>query len=128
MPSSTPPAPPPSPVAVVAEDEMLIRELIAEDLADAGFAVTTYATADDAAAALNADAAVDLLFTDVRMPGSIDGWELGRRARALRPGLKVIYATGYSDGDPSLGPDERKLLKPYRYDSLLDVLRSLELI
>ena len=107
MPSSTPPAPPPSPVAVVAEDEMLIRELIAEDLADAGFAVTTYATADDAAAALNADAAVDLLFTDVRMPGSIDG---------------------YSDGDPSLGPDERKLLKPYRYDSLLDVLRSLELI
>ncbi len=116
------------PHALVAEDEMLIRELIAEDLGDAGFSVTTFANADAAAAALDDGARFDLLFTDVRMPGAIDGWELGRRALAAHPAAKVIYATGFSDGGPVLTAGERKLAKPYRYDSLIDVLRELALV
>ena len=116
------------PHALIAEDEMLIRELIAEDLGDAGFSVTAFASADDAAAAMGPCGPIDLLFTDVRMPGAIDGWELGRRARALHPGLKVIYATGYSEGVPTLAEGERRLEKPYRYDNLIAVLKDLDLV
>jgi len=116
------------PHALIAEDEMLIRELIAEDLGDVGFSVTTCADADAAVAAIDPAAPIDLLFTDVRMPGSIDGWELGRRARALHPGLKVIYATGYSEGFPPLGAGERRLAKPYRHESLMAALRELKLV
>lgn len=116
------------PHAVIAEDEMLIRELIAEDLGDAGFSVSAFPNADEAAAAIGPAAPIDLLFTDVRMPGAIDGWELGRRARALHPGLKVIYATGNADTRADLGPGERQLTKPYRFDSLMAVLKDLELV
>jgi CheY-like chemotaxis protein len=44
-----------------------------------------------------AEGRVDLLFTDIAMPGGMDGLVLAERARALRPGLRVLFATGYSD-------------------------------
>lgn len=113
--------------ALVAEDEMLIRELAVEDLGDAGFAVTAVRNGDEALAALDRAEAFDLLCTDIRMPGAIDGWELGARARARFPGLRILYVTGYSETRSALSPHERCIMKPYRRPDLLAALRSLGL-
>jgi len=119
------------PTALVAEDEILIRELVVEELTDAGFAVKAVGTGDEAFAsierAMAAGETFDLLFTDIRMPGTFDGWELGRRARAAAPGIMVIYSTGYSDSNVVLAANERRITKPYRYEELLVVLRELGL-
>ena len=114
--------------ALVAEDEMLIRELIVEDLTDAGFTVTAVDAAEEALSAIEQDGSFDLLFTDIRMPGSLDGWELGRRALELSPGLRVVYATGYSDNVQQLSARERRIAKPYRYEEVVAILRSLDLL
>jgi len=115
------------PKALLAEDEMLVREVVAEDLLDAGFAVTAVGNAHEALAAIEADPDFDLLFTDIRMPGDIDGWELGRRAAALIPGLRIIYATGYSETINPLRPHERMMQKPYGFSDMLSRLQSLGL-
>lgn len=114
--------------ALVAEDEMLIRTLILEDLAEAGFSVTAVGSGDEALALLEQGCRFELLFTDIAMPGAIDGWELGRRAHAQLPDVKVIYATGYSDEDTPLSPHERKLTKPYRYEDIIGTLKELRLL
>jgi CheY-like chemotaxis protein len=116
------------PRALLAEDEMLVREVATEDLLDAGFEVTAVTDGEAALAVLAADTGFDLLFTDIRMPGAIDGWELGRRARALIPGLCVVYATGYSETMPALAEHERIVRKPYGFQDMLERLASLGLI
>lgn len=107
---------------LLVEDEMLVRELALEDLTDAGFEVTAVGTGDEALAILRADPAFDVLFTDIRMPGAIDGWQLADEAKRLIPGLKVIYATGLNDDTGRVGEGERLLAKPYRKDDLLRAL------
>jgi DNA-binding response OmpR family regulator len=74
------------------EDELLISEWIAEALSAQGFAVQTVTNAADALAYL-ASVPVDILFTDINLPGSMDGVALAWRARELRPDLPVIYAS-----------------------------------
>jgi CheY-like chemotaxis protein len=117
----------PMPKALLAEDEMLVREVVREDLLDAGFEVTAVGNAHEALAAITEDAGFDLLFTDIRMPGDIDGWELGRRARELIPGLRIIYATGYSETINPLQAHERMVQKPYGFRDMLSRLQSLGL-
>lgn len=114
--------------ALVAEDEMLIRALMVEDLADAGFCVTAVGSGDEALAVLERGERFDLLFTDISMPGAIDGWELARRAHALLPDAKVIYATGHSEEGAPLSPHERKINKPYRYEDVIGTLKELGLL
>jgi len=107
---------------LLVEDEMLVRELAYEDLSDAGHEVTTAGSGDEALALLRDGAAFDVLFTDIRMPGEIDGWQLAREAKQLVPGLKVVYATGLNDDTGRMQPDERMLTKPYRRNELLGAL------
>lgn len=114
--------------ALVAEDEMLIRALMVEDLSDAGFSVTAVGSGDEALAVLEQGNLFHLLFTDISMPGKTDGWELGRRAHALLPDAKVIYATGYSDEGNQLSPHERMITKPYRYEDVIGTLKELQLL
>lgn len=78
---------------LVVEDETLISQWVAEALTEQGFAVTTALNADDALCCL-ATEHVDVLFTDINLPGSKDGAWLARRAREFRPDLPVIYASG----------------------------------
>jgi len=110
---------------LLVEDEFLVRELAFEDLNDAGFDVRVAGSGDEAIALLEGDRAFDLLFTDIRMPGSVDGWELARRARDCIPSLGVIYATGYSDRLKVLESNERFLQKPYRASEVLAAVRDL---
>lgn len=104
---------------LLVEDEMLVRELAREDLSDAGFDVVDSPDGDRALAILKDDRAFDLLFTDIRMPSALDGWQLAAEAKRLVPGLKVLYASGLDDGDGRVGDGERMIGKPYRTEALL---------
>ena len=73
-------------------NEVLISDWVAQALSEQGFAVETVANAADALALL-ASGPVDVLFTDINLPGGMDGAALARRARELRPHLPVIYAS-----------------------------------
>jgi CheY-like chemotaxis protein len=78
---------------LLVEDEFLISEMVAESLSQHGFSVHTATTGADALLHL-ASAPVDVLFTDINLPGGMDGMTLARRARELLPDLPVVYASG----------------------------------
>ena len=80
---------------LVVDDDDEVRPLAAVILKNAGFAVLEAADGDQAFRLLERHPEIALLFTDIVMPG-IDGLALADRAKALRPALKVLYATGYS--------------------------------
>ena len=107
---------------LLVEDELLVREVAAEDLGEAGFDVTAASDGDEALAILREDADFDLLFTDIRMPGSTDGWELAREAKQMIPGLRVIYATGFGDAGDGLAEGECYVRKPYNLKDLRQAL------
>jgi CheY-like chemotaxis protein len=77
---------------LLVEDEFLISEWVAEALSEQGFEVQTVTNAADALQHL-ASAAVDVLFTDINLPGGMDGADLARRAREMLPALPVVYAS-----------------------------------
>ncbi len=106
---------------LVVEDEVLIRALLADELREAGCTVIEAATADDALAYLDSGGAVDLVFSDVLMPGSLDGVELARRLRQRDPLLPVILSSGYpgSVNVERAGPFIRK---PYHLDHAIAVI------
>jgi CheY-like chemotaxis protein len=107
---------------LLVEDEMLVRELAFEDLSEAGHEVTTAGTGDEALAILRQDSGFEVLFTDIRMPGVVDGWQLADEGKQLIPTLKVIYATGLNDDTDRIGPGEKLLIKPYRKADLLKAI------
>lgn len=107
-------------VVIMVEDHPEVLDLGREMLEDAGFSVTAFGTADEALAAIMAGEPCDLLFTDIIMPGGIDGLELAAHVSRLRPMLPVLLTTGWSDqvqgqkssGLPLIG-------KPYRQADLV---------
>lgn len=100
---------------LLVEDEALIAEIIGESLMDAGHAVHWAANAAEALEHLSGGARVDVLFTDINLPGEMDGAMLAQRARQADPRLPVIYASGrWGLLDKLRGlPDARILPKPY---------------
>ena len=96
------------------DDDPDLREMIAATMAEAGYAVLTAPNGYDAIGVL-ADDWVTLLITDITMPG-IDGFELARQARALRPNIQIIYLSGYPIDNPHGGA---VLKKPLRMGDLL---------
>src|SRR5258708_5647926 len=79
---------------LVVEEEVLVRLSLAATLRDEGFFVLEAANADEAVAVLASSTPIDIVLTDVNMPGSLDGVALGRYVRSTRPGLKVIVVSG----------------------------------
>lgn len=115
-----------SPLTVlIVEDEVLILSLARMEFEDAGFKVTTAVDSGSALAIIESDAEIDLLFTDIRMPGPFDGWTLARQARQVRPGLPVIYATGFSADPPQIVERGVLMTKPYVLDQIIDLAREL---
>jgi CheY-like chemotaxis protein len=109
---------------LLVEDEMLLRELALEDLSDAGFEVVAASNGDEALAILQGDGAFDLLFTDIKMPGTLDGHGLAAEAKRLIGGLKVIYASGLAHAG-QIDENERYLAKPYSRETLLALLDAM---
>jgi PAS domain S-box-containing protein len=107
---------------LVVEDEPSIRELVCELLVESGFR-TLHATDGSAGLRiLRSDASIDLLITDVGLPGPLNGRQMADAARTVRPGLKVLFVTGYAEhsvvGDGHLEPGMHLLTKPFSLDAL----------
>jgi DNA-binding response OmpR family regulator len=114
---------------LVAEDEVLIRMMIAQYLRDCGYRVIEAATTDEAIAVLeHDDLAVEIVLSDVEMPGKLDGFGLAQWVREHRPGLHVILvgtpsraaevAGELCESGPMLG-------KPYEPQIVVDRIRRL---
>jgi CheY-like chemotaxis protein len=82
-------------VVLVAEDERTVRERVLEALADAGHTALEARSGEEALPLLHEHPEIELFFTDVHMPGAVDGIELAKIARRMRRDLKVLYATSH---------------------------------
>lgn len=83
----------PSRIALIVEDEWLVRMEIAEALGSAGWSVLESPTGDHAFQHLEQGTPIDLLVTDIRFGGAMNGWDLAERFRERHPGVAVIYAS-----------------------------------
>ena len=105
-----------SPAVLVAEDEAILCVEIAEFLRDRGFQVIETGSADEAIQVLRTDELIDVVFTDVRMPGNLDGLALAQWVRRKRPGVKVIVTSGMARAAEAAGDlcdDGLFIAKPY---------------
>jgi CheY-like chemotaxis protein len=113
------------PTVLVVEDEPLVREMIVEELIDQGFEVFDAGTAEAGLTILQSGRPVDVLFTDIRLPGHMDGWYLAKVAREQLAGLRVIYATGYTVERSQQLPGSVFVTKPYRPSVIADTIRTI---
>jgi two-component system, response regulator PdtaR len=114
-------------IVVVAEDEMLLRTLAAEALREKGIVAIEagYATAALDICKSRAEE-VDVLFTDIRMPGAMDGLELARRVRERWPWIAVVVASGnHYVAIDELPAGVRFLPKPYDMQRVVDLISGL---
>ncbi len=109
-------------VVLVIDDEPLIRMLIGEVLAEAGYAAIEAHDGPAGLKVLESTARVDLLVTDVGLPGGMNGRQVADAARITRPNLKVLFITGYAEnaavGDGRLGKNMFLVTKPFEMESL----------
>ena len=107
---------------LVVEDEPMVREHVVLQLKALGYSVIDAGTGPDALGALAGTGSIDLLFTDIVMPGGMSGPHLAEIARRDRPALKVLYTSGYTETSilhqGRLDPGVELLTKPYRRDTL----------
>lgn len=118
-----------SATVLVVDDERRMRRLARRTLSELGYQVIEAESAAAAARLLENDVSVDLLFTDVVMPGEIDGRTLGQWARQKRPGLQVLLTSGFpriAQDDSDTGDDAGPLLrKPYSKEELREAIQAL---
>jgi PAS domain S-box-containing protein len=113
---------------LVVEDDPFVRSHAIRSLESLGYRVTAAVDGNDALQKLGTDIPVDVLFTDIVMPGGLNGWELAERARQGRPELRVLLTSGYAV--ETLTTDQRLrdcaaiLSKPYRKVELARRLRE----
>jgi CheY-like chemotaxis protein len=112
---------------LVVDDEPDIRETAARLLSALGYRVYQAGSAEEALGIIEDRKDIDLLFTDVVMPGKLRSSELAERARELRPGMQVLFTSGYSHGELAKGgwlaPGIALLKKPYTVDGLATKIR-----
>ncbi len=111
-----------APRVLYAEDETQIREIVTEILREEGYDILEARDGDEAASILDAEH-VDVLVTDVRMPGSRDGLDLAAYARKIYPTIPVVVVTGFAEQVVSrmrtLGDRVTLVRKPFRLTELL---------
>jgi CheY-like chemotaxis protein len=114
---------------LVVEDDEGVRAAVVDMLSDLGYHVLKADNAQAALVVLSSGARIDLLFTDVVMPGPMPTRELARRAKELHPDIQVLFTSGYTQNaivhNGRLDDDVFLLSKPYRRDDLARKLRSL---
>ena len=113
-------------VVLVVEDELLLRMSALEDLAQAGFEVIEATNADEAISILEERTDIHVIFTDIQMPGSMDGLKLAHYVRHRWPPIKIIATSGQVGiGMDELPPGGRFIRKPYTPDEVTDTIREL---
>ena len=114
------------PVVLIVEDEFLLRMDAVDMIAAAGFEVVEAANADEAIEILESRPDITVVFTDIQMPGSMDGLKLARAVRGRWPPIKIIATSGHVHiGETDLPEGGRFLPKPYSSGQVIDVLREL---
>ena len=114
------------PVILIVEDEFLLRLDSAETIESAGFEVIQAANADEAIAILNARPDIHVVFTDIQMPGSMDGLKLARFVRGRWPPIKIVATSVFVNvAKDDLPEGSRFLTKPYRPAQIIATLREL---
>jgi len=113
---------------LVVEDDDLVRAYVVTQLRSLGYTVMTAANAVQALAEIDSGTHIDVLFTDVIMPGSMNGRQLADAAKLRRPSLSILYTSGYSENaivhHGRLDPGVLLLAKPYRKADLARMIRT----
>ena len=113
---------------LVVEDDPLVRNYVAAQLASLGYTAITAANAAEALTRIDDAEKFDLLFTDVIMPGAINGRQLADEALRRRPGIAVLFTSGYTENaivhHGRLDPGVLLLAKPYRKSDLARMVRT----
>jgi CheY-like chemotaxis protein len=113
---------------LVVEDDALVRKYVVAQLKSLGYRVASAANATEALSFLEKDESVDILFTDVIMPGPMNGRRLAGEAVKRRPSLKVVFTSGYTENaivhQGRLDADVVLLSKPYRKSDLARIIRQ----
>jgi signal transduction histidine kinase len=113
-------------VILAVEDDPAVLEVAVESLRDLGYQTLTAIDAQSALSILRSNARIDMLFSDVVMPGGMNGVQLSVEAKRLRPELKVLLSSGYTGaalGSSGVPEDMPILNKPYRREELAKKLR-----
>ncbi len=114
---------------MVVEDDIQVRATVVEMLVSLGYTVRKAAHAQEALELIQADPAIDLLFTDVVMPGPLKSTMLARHARERVPGLRILFTSGYPRDeivhDGRLNEGVNLLSKPYSQEQLARAIRRL---
>jgi DNA-binding NtrC family response regulator len=113
-----------APTVLVVEDEVLIRMALAALLRDEGFTVIEACNADEALVALSATS-IDLLLTDVRMDGSMDGLDLAAKVRSTMPDLKIVVVSGHLAPDETHGVADAFVPKPYLAEKVVEQVKTI---
>jgi signal transduction histidine kinase/DNA-binding response OmpR family regulator len=114
---------------LVVEDDAEVRATVVEMLTDLGYRVLKASDGQSALAVIQSGVPIDLLFTDVVMPGPLRSPDLARKAQALVPGLEVLFTSGYTENaivhGGRLDPGVSLLSKPYRREDLARKIRTM---
>jgi CheY-like chemotaxis protein len=114
-----------APAVLIVEDEVLVRLCAVRAIEDAGYEVIEAASTDEAIAILESRKDIRVIFTDIHMPGSIDGLKLAHAVRDRWPPIKIIVTSGREKIGPQDMPDGgRFFAKPYDPDEIRDTLRA----
>lgn len=109
---------------LVVEDDPLVRMVAVEALEDGGFEVIEAETAEQGLERCR-EVQADVLFTDIKLPGKLSGWDVAERCREHHPELPVIYATGFSGERPRPVPGSVLFHKPYKPEQLINTIHGL---
>jgi signal transduction histidine kinase/CheY-like chemotaxis protein len=114
---------------LVVDDEPTVRMLVSEVLQELGYTAIEVADGSTGLQVLRSDQRIDLLITDVGLPGGINGRQVADGAREVRPDLKVLFITGYAEnavvGNGHLEPGMQVLAKPFPMEALATRIRDL---
>jgi len=127
-----PPQPEPAPrqpKILVVEDQEAVRAVACGFLAEFGYQVIEAGTGAEALGRLREHPDIDLMFSDVVMPGGMNGFDLAQAAYDIRPDLKVVHTSGYPRGAMVHQEDPRFregfiIMKPYRREDLQNIIRE----
>jgi CheY-like chemotaxis protein len=112
----------PMKTVLVVEDEPGLREMVVEELIDAGFRVLEAEIGEAALSVIDSGQPIDILFTDIRLPGTIDGWQIARHAREIIPAIHVIYTSGFAPDRSAQVPDSLYVNKPYLPSDIISAI------
>ena len=114
---------------LVVDDEPTVRMLVTEILEDLGHIAIEAGDSASGLEVLQSDARIDLLVTDVGLPGGMTGRQMADAARVSRPDLKVLFITGYAEtavlGGRHLAPGMGVLTKPFAIETMAARIRSM---